>query len=347
MTLTRGYARNAATTPKDSRLMDMGRLVCNADGSPRAGVLGNAGPAIVSTTGTMNVAIAAAEFATSRGKADGVMVFTNDGVVNVAIAAAPVSNSRIDVIYVKHNDNGDGNGDANALPTFGVLAGVAAAAPTKPGPLPVGALELATLRIYSGTTATNGGTNLLTNTYAMTAMRGGVVPFRTTTERDAWSGASGPVDGQLAYVIASDATFQYLATAPAPGWYHAYGAPEIGAIAVGGPSGFWVPSASGGTPQMRRQGGLVLGFGSIMNTTNNLSVALGTEYNIASISDVAFRPDVDRYFATGTSSNAIPGVLRIAADGTIYWRANATATWVTGSLRIDLGGIIYNAKGIV
>lgn len=186
MTLTRSFIRGAAMTPLDARLFNMAELVCNADGTPRAGVLGQANPSIVSATATMNVAIAAAEFATSKGKADGVAVFTNDGTVNVLIGAAPASNSRIDVIWVKHNDTE--TGDANSLPTFGVTAGAAAASPTKPA-IPTGALELATLLIYSGTTATNGGANTLTNTYAMTAQRGGVVPFRTKTDLDAWTTA--------------------------------------------------------------------------------------------------------------------------------------------------------------
>lgn len=195
MALSKGFARNNAKTPLDQREADMATIVCNADGSPRVGVLGAANASIVATTATMNVTIAAAEFVTSKGKADGVMIFTNDGSMNVLIAAAPASNSRIDVIWVKHEDNT--TGDAASLPIFGVTAGVAAAAPTKPA-IPTGALELATLRIYSGTTATNGGANVLTNTYQMTAARGGVVPFRTKTELDLWTT---PVAWQRAYVL--------------------------------------------------------------------------------------------------------------------------------------------------
>lgn len=204
MTLTRGFIRNAATTPLDARLMDMAGLVCNADGSPRAGVLGAANLSIVTALATMNVAVAAAEFVTTKGKADGVAIFTNDGTVNVAIGAAPASNSRIDVIYVKHNDNT--TGDANSNPIFGVQAGVAAASPTKPA-IPTGALELATLRVYAGTTAANGGSNTLVNTYAMTAARGGTVPFRTKAELDLWTN---PVDGQEAYVVGESSTYKRI-----------------------------------------------------------------------------------------------------------------------------------------
>ena len=80
MTLTRGFIRNAAKTPLDARLADMATITCYADGSPRVGVLGSAAAgAIVATTGTMNVTVAASEFVTSKGKADGVAIFTNDG----------------------------------------------------------------------------------------------------------------------------------------------------------------------------------------------------------------------------------------------------------------------------
>ena len=346
MTLTRGFIRDAAMTPLDARLMNMAGLVCNNDGSPRTGVLGNAGTTptagIVSTLATMNVAIAAAEFATSKGKADGVPIFTNNGVVNVAIGAAPASNSRIDVIYVKHNDNT--TGDANALPIFGVLAGTAAASPTKPGPIPTGALELATLRVYAGTTATNGGSNLLTNTYQMTAARGAAVPFRTIAERDAWTN---PVDGQLAFVLAADATYQYLATAPTPGWYHTAGAPEIVGIT---PGGLWQAATGavdqGGVPQMRKHSGMVIGAGAITNNAT-VAVAAGSSYVIATIADATMRPDVDRFFATGTISNATAGILKVGADGNISWRANAAASWGAGTLRIDFGGVIFTQKGLV
>ncbi len=207
MTLTRSFIRNAVMTPLDARLFNMAELVCNNDGSPRVGVLGPANASIVATTATMNVTVAAAEFATSKGKADGVPVFTNDGTVNVLIGAAPASNSRIDVIWVKHND--DTTGDANALPVFGVTAGVAAASPTKPA-IPTGALELATLRIYSGTTATNGGANTLTNTYQMTASRGGTVAVRTAIERTAWTN---PVVGQEVLQLDTLETWQWTGAA--------------------------------------------------------------------------------------------------------------------------------------
>lgn len=196
MALTRGFIRNAVTTPLDARLVDMAKVVSNLDGSPRPGVLGVLnGPLLAPSSSAMSVAVAAAPFVTTKGKADGVAIFTNDGTVNVTIAAAPVANSRIDVIWVKHND--DTTGDTDSKPVFGVTAGAAAAFPTKPA-IPTGALELGTLRVYAGTTAANGAPNTLTHTYQMTAMQGGIVTFRTKADLDLWIN---PTDGQLAFVL--------------------------------------------------------------------------------------------------------------------------------------------------
>lgn len=215
MTLTRSFIRNAPTTPLDARRMNMAGIVCNADGSPRAGVLGGATTTLVTALATMSVAVAAAEFATSKGRADGVAIFTNDGTVNVAIGAAPASNSRIDVIWVKHND--DTTGDANALPVFGVTAGVAAASPAKPA-IPTGALELATLRVYAGTTAANGGANTLVNTFAMTAARGGLVPFRNLAEITLWTNA---VVGQQVVALDTGVIYVRSSTAWVPATFSA------------------------------------------------------------------------------------------------------------------------------
>lgn len=177
MALSRGFIRNAGTTPLDARLMDQARLTQNADGSVRTGILGSP-PTLVTATATTNpmtVNVVAAPIVASKGVGDGAVVYANDGTVAVTIPAAPGSNSRIDVIWTRHPD--DTTGDASSAPIFGVTSGGAAASPTKPA-IPTGAVELATLRIYAGTTATNGGSNTLTQTFQMTAASGGAVPFR-------------------------------------------------------------------------------------------------------------------------------------------------------------------------
>lgn len=227
MTLTKGMIRNAAVTPLDARLMDMAKVVNNADNTPRVGVFDRftaytTPAALVQTTAGWNYVVNQATFATSKGIADGVAIFSNDGPVNVGTPPAPVSNSRIDVIYVKHNDNT--TGDANSNPIFGVVNGTAAASPTKPA-IPTGALELATCRVYAGTTGTSIGSNLLTQTYQQTAMKGGVVNCRSIAERDAWSAmpASKPNAGQLVEVGTDyPSTYRWQEGAPGSWEYVGY-----------------------------------------------------------------------------------------------------------------------------
>ena len=304
MTLTRGFIRNAATTPLDARLMDMATIVCNTDGSPRTGVLGGANGSIVATTGTMNVTVAAAEFVTSKGKADGVAIFTNDGTVNVAIGAAPGSNSRIDVIWVKHEDNT--TGDAASAPIFGVTAGTAAASPVKPS-IPTGALELATLRIYSGTVATNGGSNVLTNTYQMTCARGGTVFMRSVTERNAWTN---PVAGQMVHCYNEDMTFEYVSAGV--GWVLVSGKPALTSVTHGTFGGVVYSS---GTPTSRvvELGGRISIEGMV--TSGSAAFVAGTSYQIGTI-PAALAPTSVRRFAC--VANGVPCELTVFADGGVF-----------------------------
>ena len=322
MTLTRGFARNAATTPLDARLMDMAQIVGNSDGSARPGVLDGDGRTLVTALATMNVAVAAADFVTTKGTADGVMIFTNDGVVNVAIAAAPASNSRIDVIWVKHNDNT--TGDANSLPTFGVTSGVAAASPTKPA-IPTGALELATLRVYAGTTAANGGANVLTNTYQMTASRGGMVTFRTVAELNAWTN---PQLGQRAFVMADKRVYtrQVTSADPAGVWIadrSVFFVNRTSAQALG-VGGWWVVSTAFGTPDVNdigvwsgangtltvRQGGLyrITGLVRLNNPSNPFAMQMTQNSGGPDVGVLA-----DAFVNSPTSSQNTSAIVRLNA----------------------------------
>lgn len=325
MALTKGFARNNAKTPLDQRLADMATIVSNLNGSPYVGVLGGANASIVSTTGTMNVSVAAAEFVTSKGKADGVMIFTNDGSVNVLIGAAPASNSRIDVIWVKHFDDTTGDTAGQFLPLFGVTAGVAAASPTKPA-IPTGALELATLRIYSGTVATNGGANTLTNTYRMTAGRGGVVTFRTATERDAWTT---PVPGQLAYLADVDAIFEWVDATI--GWVHLLGKPIITAPAL-----TTIYSAGTPAPRLLEMGGRVWLEGVVVSSVANFSASVG--YNVGTI-PVAKAPSQNRLFPIYT--NGVFGWLAVDTAGVV---SITSSVGYTGAMSARLDGVSWADK---
>jgi hypothetical protein len=134
----------------------------------------------------MNVSVARFQGAAVRD--GGIILLANDGAANVLLDAAPGANSRIDVIYSKQND---ASGtvtvpDANNTALLTFVKGTAGAVPVKPT-LPVGALELATVLIPSGATATNSAGVVITQTAQFTASSGGTVSVRNLAERNAGS----------------------------------------------------------------------------------------------------------------------------------------------------------------
>jgi len=181
MALSNGFVQNGATQPLDARMMESARFIRNAAGGVRVGVLWTSGATgnVVGSTSTMNVVVVAADFLLSRAATDGAVLVTNNGSVNVPISAAPSTNSRIDVVWVKQNDSTQG--DASSTAAFGVTAGTAAASPTKPS-IPVGALELATVLVPAGVTATNASGVTISNTFQYAAPFGGPVRYRSEAE---------------------------------------------------------------------------------------------------------------------------------------------------------------------
>jgi hypothetical protein len=200
-------AKLALTDADDTRYLFSGLVVCKADGSPRGGVLSPTGTNLVTSSATMNVSVARFQGAAVRD--GGVVLLANDGSANVLLDAAPGANSRIDVIYAKQNDSSGTVTvpDANDTPVLTFVKGTAGAVPVKPT-LPVGALELATVLIPSGATATNSAGVVITQTAQFTAAAGGVIPFRTTTERDAGTYQT----SQLGWLIDTAKTIYYNGT---------------------------------------------------------------------------------------------------------------------------------------
>jgi len=202
-------AKLALTDADDTRYLFSGLVVCNVDGSPRGGVLSPVNVNLVTATATMNVSVARFQGAAVRD--GGVILLANDGAANVLLDAAPGANSRIDVIFAKQNDASATVTvpDGDNTPVLGFVKGTASATPTKPA-LPIGALELATVLIPSGATATNSGGVVITQTAAFTAAAGATVPFRTKTALDLWTTAQ---KDQQAVVLADSSRFRYTGSA--------------------------------------------------------------------------------------------------------------------------------------
>lgn len=172
-------------TPTAHKLAQSGLIVKTggAANAIRAGVFYGGTDAIVSGTGTMSYNVGAFTAALSRGGSSGTVLLANDGTVNIATTAAPGSNSRIDTVYVWQREFSLDGTDSN--PVIGVAQGTAAASPTAPSLAAFpGALALANITVPAGVTATNTGTTIA-QVAPFTATAGGIIAFRTTTERDA------------------------------------------------------------------------------------------------------------------------------------------------------------------
>jgi len=204
----------------DVRLALAGLVVRDSSGNPRTGIFMRNTTALVTSTATMNSAVAAFEAALSR-SGQGVILLANNGATNVLHDPAPVANSRYDTIYVKQNDAVAPNADANNLPVFGILKGTASVSPTLPtyatakvaldaAPgIGAGAEPLATVLIPSTATTMQSAGVVYTQLYQYTATTGGVVPFRTKAALDLWTTAQ---KDQQAVVLADSSRYRFTGT---------------------------------------------------------------------------------------------------------------------------------------
>jgi hypothetical protein len=176
---------------QDGRLDDAGLIACHGAGMDvRTGVMHGPGTTALITgtadTAPMAVLVAAHHAVARRQVSEGVYRGATEAPVRVPIDAAPASGSRIDVVWVKQADASAGvlNPDATTEWLVSKTTGTAGTSPTKPA-IPVGALELGTVTVAAGATATNGAGVTITNTVRQTVARGARVPVRSQAERDA------------------------------------------------------------------------------------------------------------------------------------------------------------------
>ena len=183
MTINRGLwvpinTGNVGTTEVEARLADAALFESNNGTDARSGLLTPATTTVVTGTANMGFNVASVEPVITRVAGEGVYRFSTTGVTNVPNVAAPTANSRIDVVYIKQNDQS--KGDANNLAVAGVVNGVVAASPVAPA-IPTGAHELARATITANMVATN--TAAITQTWRYAALAGEPIPVRNTTER--------------------------------------------------------------------------------------------------------------------------------------------------------------------
>lgn len=203
-------AKNAATDANDTRYDFSNLVVCDANGVPRGGVTAPYAFTVMDATASMNVSVRAFNAVAARD--GGAVLLSNDGPVNVLLDAAPAANSRIDLVYAKQNDSSSTvtSPDANDTPLIGVVKGTAAASPVKPA-LPVGAVDLGSVQVPAGVTATNQDGVVINPPAQFTAAPGGTVPFRTVALMNGWTTAQ---PNQMANVFAdttvTNALYMYV-----------------------------------------------------------------------------------------------------------------------------------------
>jgi len=204
-----GTYGNAAgvVTPLDHKLSNAGQFAKTGSQTIRTGLVWGGVSNIVTGTAGMSYSVAPYQCVTQRSGAAGAVPGGNDGTVSVATTAAPGSNSRWDVVYHWHREYSLDGVDSN--PVIGVIQGTAAASPTVPSLAAFpGAIELSRILVPTGVTATNSGTTI-TQSAPFTAMAGGVIPFRNSTERDAGTF----LEGQLGWLIDTDQMQYYSGAA--------------------------------------------------------------------------------------------------------------------------------------
>jgi hypothetical protein len=184
-------------TPADHKAAQSGLIAKTSLNAVRAGLFWGGTANILTAKPNMSYDVAPFTAALSRGATFGTVLMSNDGTLNVATTAAPGSNSRIDIIYVWAREYSLDGVDSN--PVIGVVQGTAAASPTAPSLASFpGAIELGRATVGAGITATTSAT--ITQTAPFTAMAGGVIAFRNSTER----GLGTYQEGQLGWLMDTD-----------------------------------------------------------------------------------------------------------------------------------------------
>lgn len=215
MTVNRGLwvpinTGNVGTTEVEARLADAALFESNNGADPRSGLLGQGAATVVTGRADMSYDIAACSPVINRAAGEGVYRFSATGVTNIATTAAPAANSRIDIIWLKQNDQS--KTDANNLAVAGVTQGAVAASPVAPA-IPAGALELARATVGPNITGTNAAA--ITQTFRYTAFKGQPIPVRNTTER---AEITAPRIGQLVARLDLDANGRIQERRTAAGW---------------------------------------------------------------------------------------------------------------------------------
>jgi len=184
-----------AASTTDGRKAVSGLIAKDTAGVVRTGVFPRHLNALVAARVDMNVDIGIFEGVASQ--FGGAILLTNDAVAQLpSVLVSPGAGTNFYVIYAKQNESTAPGTDVNNLRVFGAALSTTSFALARAS-MPAGALELATVQMPTGKTATNNAGVTITQTFQYTATSGGPVTVRNSTELAAWL----PADGNLAYQV--------------------------------------------------------------------------------------------------------------------------------------------------
>lgn len=204
MALKNGFpAVSGAANFLDIRRDLAGLVARDSAGQIRTGIFPRHFNSLFTARANMQVDVGPFEAVVDR---DGAVFLAHEGTSQITIDAAPAANSRIDVIYIKQNETRSPFADATNGPVFGVLKGQSSLPLTKPTNLPAGAVEIGTVTVPAGATATNSSGVVIATTARYTAAAGGTLFARTAQELDLFSS---PADYTVAFVLADETFYLY------------------------------------------------------------------------------------------------------------------------------------------
>lgn len=313
MALHVGLAVNAQSTDAvDVRLALAGAFVRDTSGLVRSGILPNRTDALVTARSDMSVNVLPFNAVTSRAATYGALPFNNDSSATVGPFTAPTSNSWIVVVWVKHNDTGQG--DANNLPVFGFTTGTAAATPVSPA-IPTGAIGLASVTVPSTATTTGSSGVVITQAYNHAATQGSALYFRSSS---AMTSETGFMPGTLGYLISNGLYYVFNGS----GWVLLSRSDDTGWQTLNLNTGFTAnTSGSGAVPQYRRINGTVYFRGRFDKTS--------TSGQVIGILPSGFLPAVGaNVFLTLGNTSSVTARIVVGLDGTLTITETAALTAV-------------------
>lgn len=329
---------------KDHRLANGGLLATQGSSTldARTGVMWGPGTTALvtgtSATAPMTVSIAPHHAVSSRGAGDGPYLGpTLESSTTVTIAAAPGSNSRIDVVYAKQGDTASSiSPDGASAPVYGVVQGTASATPAKPSLSGVvGAVEIATVQVAAGATATNGAGVTISNTAAQVVARGALIPVRNQAEQDALTTFPGlrihRLDTGRGYVYHSS-------------WTQMYG-PLLTPVALPVNSNMGSFGSGFSTPRYVKD---LDGFVHLMGFAKLLAdVPAATSKTVVNVGGMpaGYRPTAGAESVMGLYNGYQAIRFDIAADGSVILVNNTVITLVASGSYIQLGNAKYPTFG--